>query len=218
MRSLNQRAGRALCLFYGILALMNVEWEWITTTGSALLMIFLTGLGLYLSLLLLTRLTGLRSFAKMSSFDFAITVAFGSLLATVIVSRQPPLLQGVAALVVLFVIQYTVSRLRLRSSALAALVDNKPLLLMVGSEILDDNLKEGRMTRADLNSKLRLAGISHRDQVLAVVMETTGDVSVIKGAMGETQLDMDLFEGVRDAERLYRQMGQFSGTEDGNSG
>lgn len=196
---------------------MNVEWAWITTTGNALLMIFLTGLGLYLSLLLLTQLAGLRSFAKMSSFDFAITVAFGSLLATVIVSQQPPLLQGIAALVVLFAIQYTVSRLRLRSSTLVALVDNKPLLLMAGSEILDDNLKEGRMTRADLNSVLRLAGISHRDQVLAVVMETTGDVSVIKGAMGETELDMDLFEGVQDAEQLRRQMGEFTGTEDGNA-
>ena len=179
-------------------------WEWITTTGTALLMVFLTGLGLYISLLLFTRLAGLRSFTKMSSFDFAITVAFGSLLATVILSRRPPLLQGVMALLVLFAIQYVVSRLRRRSDAFAALVDNRPLLLMAGADVLEENLTVARITRSDLHSKLRLAGVTHRDQVLAVVMETTGDVSVLKKTPEGP--DLSLFVDVRDIERLRRKV------------
>jgi uncharacterized membrane protein YcaP (DUF421 family) len=37
------------------------------------------------------------------------------------------------------------------------------------------------MTHEDLMSKLRLAGVARLDQVQAMVLETTGDVSVIKG-------------------------------------
>lgn len=55
-----------------------IDWSWITTTGTAVLMVVLSALGIYLTLVLFTRLAGLRSFSKMSSFDFAITVGIGT--------------------------------------------------------------------------------------------------------------------------------------------
>ncbi len=180
-----------------------MNWDWITATWPALLGVLLSGLGAYLFLLLCVRLAGLRSFAKMSSFDFAITVAMGSLLATTIIARNPPLLQGIAGLVVLFGLQFTLSHLRRATSWVPRLVDNSPLLLMAGSEVISDNLDRARMTEDDLKSKLRMAGITHPEQVLAVVMETTGDVAVLKSSdAGDRGLDLELFSGVRGAERL----------------
>ena len=55
------------------------------------------------------------------------------------------------------------------------------------------------MTVDDLRSKLRLAGITHPSQVLAVVFETTGDVSVLKR---DDEVDPWVFGSVRGAERL----------------
>lgn len=184
-----------------------IDWSWVTTTGTALLMVLLTGLGIYLFLMLCTRIAGLRSFSKMSSFDFAITVAMGTILASTLITRDPPLLQGMMALVVLFGIQYTISSLRRSGSWMTRLVDNEPLLLMAGSEVIGDNLDRARMTRGDLNSKLRLAGVTHPEQVLAVVMETTGDVAVLKRGEDGRELDPELFSGVRDAERLMNRVG-----------
>jgi uncharacterized membrane protein YcaP (DUF421 family) len=176
-----------------------IDWNWIATTGTALLMVLLSGLGIYFALLLLTRLTGLRSFSKMSSFDFAITVALGSVIASTILAEDPPLLVGAFGLVVLYGIQYAVSKARRHTSVVERLVDNVPLLVMAGDEVIVEHLDQARMTEDDLRSKLRTAGVTHPSQVLAVVLETTGDVSVLKTS---DNVDPWVFEGVRGADQL----------------
>lgn len=162
-------------------------------------MILVSGLGIYLALLLFTRLAGLRSFSKMSSFDFAITVAFGSVIASTLLTEEPSLLAGGAGLGVLYLMQYGVSRVRRLSPLVERAVDNEPLLVMVGAEVLSDHLDEARMTEDDLRSKLRMAGVTHPDQVLAVVMESTGDVAVLKSG---GRVAPWIFQGIRGAERL----------------
>ena len=176
-----------------------MNWQWITTTGTTLAMVLISGIGIYLVLLALTRLAGLRSFSKMSSFDFATTVAFGSIIASTLLSKNPPLASAAFGLAVLYGLQYTVSRARHFSPRIQRLVDNEPLLLMAGDEILEDNLRAARVTEDDLRSKLRLAGVTDRRQVLAVVFETTGDCSVL--CTGDT-LDPWLLAQVRGADRL----------------
>jgi len=177
--------------------LMN--WQWITTTPTALGMVLVSGVGIYIALLLLTRLTGLRSFSKMSSFDFATTVAFGSIIASTVLSKNPPLASAAFALAVLYALQFSVSRARYLSPRLQRLVDNEPLLLMAGETILKDHLRVARVTEDDLRSKLRMAGVTDRAQVLALVFETTGDCSVLcKG----DRLDPWLLAQVRGAERI----------------
>lgn len=179
-----------------------IDLDWIQSTPTAMLMVVLTTLGIYLSLMLFTRLSGLRSFSKMSSFDFAITVAMGSLIATVILSDDPPLVQGITGLAALFGIQFIVSALRRRWKAVIRVVDNAPLLLMAGSEVLPDNLTAGRVTMNDLRAKLREANVIHLQQVRAVVMESTGDISVLHAGSDGPDLDLGLFDDVRGAEVL----------------
>ena len=176
-----------------------MDWSWITTSSMDLFMVMLSALGIYLALLVLTRITGLRSFAKMSSFDFAITVAFGSVLASTLLAPTPTLLTGAFALVMLYGIQYAVSTSRRLTATVGQLVDNEPLLLMVNEKVLEDHLDEARITEDDLRSKLRLAGVSHPSQVLAVVFETTGDMSVVKTG---DKVDPWIFENVRGAKHL----------------
>lgn len=146
--------------------------------------------------ILLTRLNGLRSFSKQSSFDFPITVATGSVIATTIAGQQTPLMVGVIAAVGLFAFQALVAVLRERLRPFRTLVDNRPLLLMEGERILDGNLRRARMTREDLVSKLRQAGVREPGDVRAVVFETTADVSVIQGPPDCTLHPM-LLENVR---------------------
>jgi len=70
---------------------------------------------------------------------------------------------------------------------------------MAGPQVLEDNLRLARLGREELWAQLRLAGVHRRDQVLAVVMETTGDVSVLRA--GEP-FDDELLRGVRGVEHL----------------
>lgn len=174
-----------------------IDLSWITTSGTAILMVIITSIGIYCALILFTRVAGLRSFSKMSSFDFAVTVAFGSVIATVISAKDPPLVQGITALLSLFVLQIVVARLRNKIPFISKIVDNAPILLMDGTDIKEDNLKRAQVTHDDLRAKLREANVTQLNQVKAVVMEATGDISVLHHFDEDHHLDDQILKNVR---------------------
>lgn len=151
----------------------------------------------YLSVILFTRLAGVRSLAKMSSFDFAATVAVGSTVSSVALGSAP-VVSGLLVLALLFGLQYVVASLR-RRQLLGGLVDNAPILLMAGPEVLEGNLRHARVSRSELWSQLRLAGVHSRESVRAVVLETTGDLSVLRK---DEPVDDELLAGIRGIEAL----------------
>lgn len=138
-----------------------------------------------------TRMNGLRSFSKMSSFDFAITVAMGTLVAGT-VTGSPGMAMTIIGMAAIFAVQHAISTGRVRMG-LSQLVDNDPLMLMDGPEILEENLRAAKITKQDLIAKLREANALNFDDVQAVVLETTGDISVLHG----DKMDQRLLEGVR---------------------
>ena len=68
--------------------------------------------GAYAAMVILTRLSGIRSFSKMSGFDFAVTVAIGSIFASIIMGKTPSLIQGIVVLTLLFACQIIFATLR----------------------------------------------------------------------------------------------------------
>lgn len=170
--------------------------DWLSISMTEVWLVLLSSLVIYLAVILVVRLNGLRSFSKMSSFDFAVTVAIGSLLASV-AATSTSLANGLIAVAAIILLQRMVALAR-RNTGIEKVVDNQPTLLMVGAEMISENMRSARITPADLRGKLRGAGITEWSQVQAVVLETTGDVSVLSG----TSLDPSLLEGVIGVERL----------------
>ncbi|MBA0124289.1 DUF421 domain-containing protein [Haloechinothrix sp. YIM 98757] len=168
---------------------------------ESLALVAVSSVAIYLALIMYSRLAGLRSFAQMTNFDLAATVAFGSITATTAVSTNTSLVQGLLALGVLFVVQALIARVR-RYRSIEHAVDNRPLLLMCGSDVLAHNLAKAQMTREDLNSKLRLAGVTRVEQVRAVVLEATGEVSVLTEVPNGRTLEPGLFAGIDGEEWL----------------
>lgn len=148
-----------------------------------------------LAIILVVRAVGLRSFAKMSSFDFAVTVATGSILGSVVLDASISFVHALVAVGALLLAQVVVSLARLRFERVHSVFDNTPLLLMDGADILEDNLRYGRVARVDLIAKLREANVMRLADVQAVVLETTGDISVLHGSQDE--LEPVLLDGVR---------------------
>lgn len=147
--------------------------------AKSFFLILFSALGIYLAVICYTRLFGKRSFSKMSSFDFAMTVAVGSMIATIILPHKVNLLEGSLGLLIVYFLQLSAAYLR-RYSWFAKLIDNQPTLLMDGETILYDNMKAVRVTEGDLRSKLREANVVKLSDVKAVVFETTGDMVVIQ--------------------------------------
>ncbi len=147
-------------------------------------------------MVLLVRLVGLRSFSKMTSFDFVMTIAMGSMVASASQSQEwPKFLQTMAAMAALFVVQFAAAKLRGASNTAANLIQNEPVVLVRDGVVLDQALKQTRVSKDDLFAKMRAANVLSLDQVRAVVLETTGDVSVIHGE----KLDENLLRGVQPA-------------------
>jgi len=142
--------------------------------------------------LVLARVVGLRSFSKMTAFDFVATVATGSLLANAAGSTEwTGFAQRMAALLALFAVQFALATLRQRSEGFRELIDNRPRLLMRDGVVDPQALRESRVARADVIAKMREANALRPDEVRAVVLEATGDISVLHG---ETEIDRELLE------------------------
>ena len=144
--------------------------------------------------ILLVRVVGLRSLSKMTNFDFVTTIAMGSLVASASqADRWLAFWQAVSAMAGLFAVQFVLASLRKRSDRIDAMVENQPLLLMRDGEIIERALRQSRVSRSDLMAKLREANVQDLAQVRAVVLETTGNLSVLHG----DRLEETLLSGVR---------------------
>ncbi len=149
-----------------------------TLTSDSLLIIFLSSIGIYSTVIIFTRIFGKRSFSKMSSFDFAMTVAVGSIVASTVLSQSISFLEGAFGLFMVYLLQLTAAYLR-RYKWFRKLIDNQPTLLMEGEKMLRENMKAVRITEGDLRSKLREANVAKLSEVKAVIFETTGNMVVI---------------------------------------
>ena len=155
------------------------------------------GVLLILAVVAIVRLIGLRSFSKMSAFDFAITIAIGSIVGAVIVGSDQTVVRGALAVAVLLVMQWLLATARQNWEWAAWLLDNQPLLIMRNGRVHAANLARARLTMDDVQAKLREANALDPAQVHAVVFETTGDISVLHG---EGPFDEALLHGVRGAD------------------
>lgn len=149
------------------------------------------------TVIVLARLHGLRSFAKMAPHDFATTIAIGSVLAGTAMASVP-LIQGLMALVGLFLAQKLYQRWRVHGGT--RFVDNDPVLLMRADVVQWEALHTTGVTVDDLRAKLREANVLEYDQVRAVVLESTGDIAVLHGDATGPRLDPDLLHDVQGVE------------------
>lgn len=178
-----------------------MDWQaWFVMDWQQVLGIVLSVIGFYFCLILFTRIMGLRSFSKLSSYDFAMTIAVGSILASTVLSDTPALPQGLLAVIMLFLLQALVSMIRRQFKPVKALIDNQPIILMAYGEYFWDNLQEANLSTSDVQEVLRKNGIKSKSEVFAVIMETTADMSVIKN--NDSVPDWSLFNDVRDSELL----------------
>lgn len=170
--------------------------NWISEPWSAIIISFFSVLLIFSIIILITRISGLRTFAKMSAFDFASTIAIGSILASVVMNTGQSIVKGTIALGTIVAFQTLYSYMKRKSDRLSELLSNTPTLIMDGDRILYDNLARTNVSEEDLIAKLRESNVRHFGEVLAVVLESTGDVSVLHAGDG-TELNREqLLKGV----------------------
>ena len=138
----------------------------------------------YVGLVVLLRASGKRTLSKMNAFDLVVTVALGSTLATVMLSKEVALVEGLIGLSVLIALQMLVTWLSVHSSVVRRLVRSEPTLLAFRGELLQRAMTGQRVTESEVLQAVRSNGLAGLEQVEAVVLESDGTLSVVGTADG----------------------------------
>ncbi len=152
-----------------------------------LLRVLIAGSVSYVALVTVLRTFGKRTLSKMNAFDLVVTVALGSTLATIVLSKDVAILEGILAFLLLASLQFVVSWLSVRFPQFEKLVKSEPTLLMYQGEYLRGNMRRARITEAEILSALRNSG-SASTEAEGVVLETDGTFSVISNAPEKSSL------------------------------
>ena len=165
-------------------------------TWSGLGRVVLVGTLAYAALVAILRISGKRTLTKLNAFDLLVTVALGSTLATVLLSKDVALAEGVLALGLLVLLQFAITWTSVRLPWFKRLIKRKPTLLVHRGEFLDGAMRAQRVTRDEVLAALRSQGVSDAADVAAVVLETDGSLSVIQQGGQPTNTDMSTLANV----------------------
>ncbi len=153
----------------------------------------LIGILAYVALVFLLRVSGKRTLSKLNAFDLVVTVAFGSTLASVMMSKNVALAEGILAFALLIGLQFVITFLSVHYKPFSKLVKADPKLLLFQGEFIGAAMENERLTRGEVCASVRSSGAASLSEVHAVVLETDGSLSVVKT---EGTTDNSALEGV----------------------
>jgi uncharacterized membrane protein YcaP (DUF421 family) len=104
----------------------------------------------YAALVLTLRISGKRTLSKMNAFDLVVTVALGSTLATIILSKDVALAEGLVAFVMLVALQFVVSWMSVRVRTMNDLVKSEPTLLVRNGRLLAEQMRRARVVEDEV--------------------------------------------------------------------
>ncbi|MEM7714935.1 MAG: YetF domain-containing protein [Cyanobacteria bacterium P01_A01_bin.68] len=134
----------------------------------------------YIATIILLRVSGKRTLSKWNSFDFIVTIAFGSILASLMLSKDTSLVQGVLAIGMLVLFQFIITWVSVRSNIFQGWIKAEPTLLLFQGELQRNALRHQRVSKGEVLAALRTNGLGSLEEAEAVILETDGSFSVIK--------------------------------------
>jgi uncharacterized membrane protein YcaP (DUF421 family) len=141
--------------------------------------ILLRPVWLFLLVFILVRLGGKKHPAKASPFlfvNYAVIAVVAALMAMGVVADLRP---GLVALAVFGLLPVLLDHLALRSKAVYDLLHGKSTVLVKQGKIMEENLRQVRLSGEDLLADLRLKNAFALSDVEFAVLEPTGDLNVL---------------------------------------
>lgn len=133
----------------------------------------------YIALVMILKISGKRTLAKMNAFDFIITVTIGSAFGRVLTAKSVSITEAVTAFILLAILQYVFAFCETHSNLFKKIVTTRPALLYYKGEYQDRNLKEARLDRDELLGAVRKKGFGSLGDVEAIILESDASFSII---------------------------------------
>ena len=145
----------------------------------------LSTLAIYVAVIVILRFAGKRSLAKLNIFDLVVTVALGSTLASIMLTKELSIAEGVTAFVALAGLQWLVSFASLRIRWFKRLIRSDARVLLRDGKFLEDAMAGERITHDEVVAAIRKDGHGKIEEITAVVLESDGQLSVISSGAAQ---------------------------------
>lgn len=141
--------------------------------------IVITSALVYLLIVVVTKLSGKRATSQLNNFDWVVTVMIGSIGASTILLKSIPFVEGSAAIITLFLLQYLVTKYTAISPQFTAVILSEPTVVFYHGQFLPEAMKKERLNRQELECAMRSEGIHNFEEVEAIVFESDAKLTVI---------------------------------------
>ena len=135
---------------------------------------------IYILVLLVMRLMGKREIGQMQPFELVIAIMIADLAAVPMSDTGIPITSGIIPILALLLFQLIISILNLKSIQIRKIICGKPRILIYRGKIDENALKKEKITVNELQETLRQKDIFTISDVEYAILETSGEVSIIK--------------------------------------
>lgn len=146
--------------------------------------IVLRASAVFVILYLLLRLLGKRELGQLTPFELLVMIVMGDLIQQGVTHNDFSLTGALLAVATFGFLALLLSWITYLSPAMERLLDGKPRVVIRDGTIIAENLRGDRVTRAELESEMRLAGIASLKDVAWAIIEPQGKISFIKSDGG----------------------------------
>jgi uncharacterized membrane protein YcaP (DUF421 family) len=133
----------------------------------------------YLVIIAALRVLGEQVLAKMTAYDLIVTIALGSIVASIPLSESS-LAEGMTAMFVFIGLQEGIRFAQARSRKVRKLVTEEPRVVVWDGRLLHDRIERWNLTEQEIRAALRRAGVAAYSECQAVVLENDGEWSVVR--------------------------------------
>lgn len=147
-------------------------------------------------LFFLTKWLGKKQLSQLNIFEYITGIVLGGIVAIHASTLEYPLIYGLLAMFVWFIIPFGLEYLGLKSKKVRNFTQGKSTVIIQNGKIMEENLKKERYTTDDLLENLRSRNIFQVSDVEFAVLEPTGIINVLpktdKQPLTATDLDIKL--------------------------
>ena len=134
----------------------------------------------YLFLLLLLRLTGKRTLAHITTFDFVLLLIISEGAQQALLGDDYSMINGAIVVSTLIGINILMSLLKQRYKWVDRLLDDIPLVIDADGKPLKDRMDKARVDEEDvLDAAREVHGLEHMEQIRHAILERDGKISII---------------------------------------
>lgn len=165
-----------------------------------MLIVFFRALVLYCVVFLVIRLMGKKELSKVQPFELAIIIVISDLASAPMSSRGLSLLDGIIPIITLLLAYLIFLLLNHSSNKVQDIVCGKPVLIIKDGKIIEKEFNSQKYTVSDLMSQLHEKDIFLISDVKYGILETNGNLSVVKNDPNITSLPVNVIEDGKLAE------------------